>query len=119
MSGYDLNRLKQCAKCPWKKKTNPHEIPNGYSAELHKRLQCTIAEPASLRFNSNAMACHESAPGDETYCIGWLMHQLGPGNNIGLRIKMMGRDLRAIELDGEQHDCFEDTLPSSESRKPR
>lgn len=57
------------------------------------------------------MACHESMPGSETYCIGWLIHQLGPGNNIGLRFRMLNYDLSGVELDGDQHERFEDTLP--------
>lgn len=65
------------------------------------------------------MACHESKPGDESHCIGWLMQQLGPGNNIGLRIQMMSYDLSAVELDGDQHECFEDTLPIRRNRRSK
>jgi len=107
-----LGRTKQCAKCPWKVSTNPHEIPNGYQVNLHCGLKNTIAEPGSLRSTGRAMACHESKLKKETHCIGWLMHQLGPGNNIGLRIQMMGYDLSKVKLDGEQHDTFEATLPT-------
>lgn len=106
-----LLKEKQCAKCPWKVSTNPHDIPNGYSPELHRNLKRTVAEPASLNFNRNVMACHNSMPGKEMHCIGWLKNQLGPGNNIGLRIRMLEYDLSKIELDGEQHQTFEETLP--------
>lgn len=54
------------------------------------------------------MACHE---GHEDYCIGWLVHQLGPGNNIPLRIQMMRYDLSKVKTIGKQHQRFEDTLP--------
>jgi len=107
-----LGRSKQCAKCPWKVTTNPHDIPNGYREDKHCALKKTIAEPGSLRSNPHAMACHESMPGKDMHCIGWLAHQMGPGNNIGLRLKMMHYDLSKVELDGEQHESFEDTLPS-------
>lgn len=61
---------------------------------------------------TNIMACHEHEPGDEAHCVGWLMNQLGPGNNIGLRLKMMScENAKHIKLDGEQHETFEDTLP--------
>lgn len=63
------------------------------------------------------MACHESKVGKEAHCIGWLMNQLGPGSNIGLRIEMLGYDLSNVELVGEQHDCFEDTLPKLTSKR--
>jgi len=101
----------QCAKCPWKTSTDPHEIPSGYSAKKHRALKKTIANPGELHFGAiRAFACHESEPGKERECAGWLSHQLGPGNNIGLRMKMM-REKFTIELDGDQHETFEDTLP--------
>lgn len=107
-----LKHERQCAKCPWKVTTNPHDIPNGYDEEKHRLLERTIAEPASLFFSSRAMACHERKDTDaDRYCIGWLMHQLGPGNNIGLRMRMLNYDLSGVELDGDQHETFEDTLP--------
>lgn len=85
---------RQCAKCPWKVSVNPHDIPNGYSEEQHRGLSRTIAEPGDIRGSTSMMACHETPVGAEKPCVGWLVHQLGPGNNIG-----------------PQHECFEDTLP--------
>jgi hypothetical protein len=104
----------QCAKCPWKRGTNPHEIPRGYSVKKHRALARTIAEPGaySPAAKLNLMACHESALGNEIPCVGWLANQLGPGNNIGLRIAATrDRSLGDFELVGEQHERFEDTLP--------
>lgn len=108
-----LWREVQCAKCPWKTSTDPYDIPNGYSKKKHEKLSRTIAEPASLRSTGHVMSCHESGPKDkEPYCIGWLIHQLGPGNNIGLRMKMlMEYDLSKVRTVGDQHERFEDTLP--------
>lgn len=109
---FKLKRLRQCDKCPWKVSTDPNEIPNGYSADLHRDLACTIAEPGSLRSTGRVMACHESSLGEEAHCVGWLMHQLGPGNNIGLRLQMMRcENIGQVQLDGPQHERFEDTLP--------
>lgn len=110
--GFKLKRLNQCAKCPWKVSTDPHEIPHGYSERLHRDLSCTIAKPGAFRVSIRAMACHESPPGEDAHCIGWLMHQLGPGNNIGLRIQMSRcENIAQVQLDGPQHETFEDTLP--------
>lgn len=110
--GWKLKRLNQCAKCPWKVSTDPHEIPNGYSEELHRELSCTIAEPGSFRGTGRAMSCHEHSAEDEAHCLGWLAHQLGPGNNIGLRLRMFSCENAAfVKLDGDQHQTFEDTLP--------
>ena len=105
---------RQCAKCPWKVSTNPHDIPNGYSEEQHCDLRDTIARPAEFRPSGplRMMACHETSIGDELPCVGWLAHQLGPGNNIALRMAVIaGRIDGDIELVGDQHERFEDTLP--------
>lgn len=106
---------KQCRKCPWRKDTNPHDIPNGYCPAKHAALKSTIANSPTAFLNHKAMrmmACHETPVNQEQPCIGWLHNQLGRGNNIALRLHVMNhRDLGDFELDGEQHDSFEDTLP--------
>lgn len=109
---YKLRRVHQCAKCPWRKNVDPHGIPNGYDVEKHKALVGTIAKPGDLSFltgTMRAMACHET---HDAHCVGWLMNQLGPGNNIGLRIAMRHcENLGDVKLRGEQHKRFEDTIP--------
>jgi hypothetical protein len=105
----------QCAKCPWKLSTDPHAIPDGYCIGRHQRLKETIAEPGSLPAPSGVlriMACHESTPGEETPCAGWVWHQLGPGNNLALRLAALaGRIDGDVRVSGPQHDTFENTLP--------
>lgn len=111
-AAWKLKRTKQCAKCPWIVGVDPNKIPNGYSAEKHRALSKTIAAPgiSSLRYDGRAMACHEL---HDAHCIGWINHQCGDGNNIGLRIRMMScANAKKIRLRGEQHERFEDTLPS-------
>jgi hypothetical protein len=109
---WKLKRVRQCEKCPWKVSTDPHDIPNGYSEEMHRALSRTIATPGQLQSNVTAMACHEHEPGEEAHCVGWLMNQIGVGNNISLRLKMLScENGHAITLDGPQHERFEDTLP--------
>lgn len=104
---------KQCAKCPWKVDTDPNEIPNGYCPTKHGNLKGTIADGMpNFGGTLRVMACHETTPGKELPCVGWLSNQLGPGNNIGLRWAVSaGRISADFELDGEQHERFEDTLP--------
>jgi hypothetical protein len=59
-----------------------------------------------------AMACHHSTGEDQMYCVGWLNHQLGVGNNIGLRIRMLNcENIGQLKTYGTQHERFEDTLP--------
>lgn len=75
---------------------------------LPRTKQCKM----SLELSGKAMACHHSTGEDEMYCIGWLYHQLGEGNNIGLRIKFIGcTNGRDIKVYGKQHETFKDTLP--------
>ncbi len=112
---WKLNRTKQCKKCPWRKDSDPRQIPNDYCETKHRNLKQTIADPEnpldSLIPNKLfAMACHET---DSDYCIGWLNNQLGVGNNIGLRLKMLSCENAAdIQISGEQHETFEATLPN-------
>jgi Family of unknown function (DUF6283) len=110
MAKWTLKRTAQCKKCPWIAGVNPHEIPNGYSEEKHRALRKTIAEPGSLRGTRSVMACHEL---QDAHCIGWLMNQIGPGNNLGLRLQMLScENASAIRLRGEQHETFDETLPA-------
>lgn len=115
-----LKRTKQCKTCPWKKSVNPlTDIPFGYSIEKHYQLKNKIADPKQTYCPDNTtelylMACHYSEVGKEDYCLGWLKNQIGPGNNIALRIAMLKyENVNDIELEGEQHECFEDTLPKN------
>lgn len=110
-----LKRTQQCAKCPWRKTTNPHDIPNGYDVQKHRALACTIAAGNGSdwlqMFNPKMyiMACHEE---ESAHCIGWLVNQLGSGNNIALRMAMRNcENLNEVRVTGEQHEFFKDTIP--------
>lgn len=116
MKTWKLKRTAQCAKCPWRVDVNPRDIPNGYDEKKHRALARTIAPPvdiksviASLARPLQIMACHES---HDAHCVGWLANQLGPGNNIALRIQALRcENVGAIRLRGRQHKTLEDTLP--------
>src|SRR5688500_2046500 len=101
---------RQCAKCPWRVDVDPHDIPNGYCETKHENLAGTIAEPGRLSFGAlRIMACHETA---NTPCVGWVVNQLGPGNNLTLRMAVLaGRIAGNVVTVGEQHERFEYTLP--------
>lgn len=112
---FELPRTKQCSKCPWKVSTDPFEIPDGYCPTKHANLKETIAEPGEFFFSDTLkiMACHHSNGNDKMYCIGYLHNQMGVGNNIGLRMTMSGcSNFKDVKVYGEQHERFEDTLPS-------
>jgi len=109
---WKLKRTRQCEKCPWRVETDPRDIPNGYSESRHRELTSTIAEPGALHTSANAMSCHEHPAGDEAHCIGWLVNQIGQGNNLSLRMQMFScENLDRIRLLGDQHPTLEDTFP--------
>jgi len=118
---FKLKRTTQSAKCPWKVDTDPYEIPNGYCEIKHKNLKDTIAKDTSFSFGSplKIMACHYSKDNCENaeHCVGWLNNQLGVGNNIVLRISMMQcENIKDLQIVGEQHEKFQDTLPDTDNR---
>jgi len=92
---------------------DPHEIPT-YCETKHHGLASTIAKPADISNLSGplrVMACHET---HDSHCVGWLNHQLGVGNNIALRMQMRHcENAGLLRVHGEQHQRFEDTLPSA------
>lgn len=111
--GWQLKRTRQCEKCPWLRDVDPRTIPNGYCEAKHRALESTIGGGGIAGLASRTlrvMACHET---HDAHCIGWLVNQIGPGNNIALRIQMMNcTNADRVRLAGEQHETFEDTLPS-------
>lgn len=108
---WSLKRTRQCDKCPWKVETNPYEIPDGYSLERHLRLGET-AVPGDIRGSEQAMSCHEHRLEEQVFCVGWIHQQMGIGNNIRLRMLMLScANAGDVQLDGEQYQSFEDTLP--------
>ena len=115
---WKLKSTKQCQHCPWKKTSDPYDIPNGYSVEKHKKLRKTIADNIPVEeqladmVNNKPliiMTCHNY---NDSHCIGWIHNQNGRGNNIRLRMQMeLCENADQIQLDGEQHETFEDTIP--------
>lgn len=100
----------QCEACPWKKSTNPAaDIPGGYDAEKHRRL--AICDGVS----QHIMACHESKPGSEFACVGWLDWALRDGNSIRMRLAAMRGtfDPRKLVLDGDQHGSLTEMLATA------
>jgi len=114
---WKLKRTAQCAKCPWRKDVDPHDIPNGYSKDKHAALDKTIAKEGDFSFLASqeihVMACHES---HDAHCVGWLIHQAGAGNNIALRIHLLKcENFGSVRAIGPQHETFGDTLQRAEA----
>ena len=123
MKKWQLKSVRQCSSCPWVKGNNPFNIPNGYSLEKHKKLRETIADGVPIEKQLEdlqndkplrIMSCHKY---EEAHCIGWLHNQIGSkASNIRLRIQLRTcENAHLIELIGEQHPTFEDTIPDNEN----
>lgn len=111
--------IRQCKSCPWRVDCVPdRDIPN-YVPDLHAKLDASIQSGLQTMFCRvrHVMACHHSKPGEEFPCAGWLHHQIGPGNNIGVRIAVMTGHYPVPEIDGDQHETFEATLPEPRRRR--
>lgn len=115
MSYTAFKRKKQCAKCPWKKSTNcATDIP-GYKWAMEKELiKCQAPGLQGLR-GTRVMACHESKEPRQYACVGWLVNQLGPGNNIALRLKAMDGRFAGLKVVGEQYESLEEMIAAHEN----
>jgi hypothetical protein len=106
----------QCKTCPWRVGCVPEEDIPGYNLNLAKKLDATIATgDESLREilspTVRIMACHYSKPNAEIHCAGWLHNQLGVGNNLAVRLRVMTGAMPVPRVSGDQHGRYEDTLP--------
>jgi hypothetical protein len=110
-------RNNQCDGCPWRVSVTPARDIPGYCPTKHAGLADTIAESGVVRPRLRAMSCHESPPGAEQYCVGWAANQLGPGNNLTLRMVARDGRFQKMRTDGPQHLRFEDTLPKKGRRR--
>ncbi len=120
MSDDEPKKVVQCKSCPWRVGCEPDkDIPN-YKRDLHEGLTDTIAKPGDLSTmfcsSRKIMACHYSKPGEEFPCAGWLHNQIGPGNNIGIRLAVMTGQMPVPVTDGPQYETFEETLCSGPGR---
>ncbi len=123
MAACEAKPRRQCKACPWRKTTVPEEdIPGGYSAQRHRDLiACQADGFKGFGQPQRAMACHEFPPGAEQACVGWVINQIGPGNNIGLRMRALRGDYAGWEIDGEQYETVQEMCDSAPptKRKPR
>jgi Family of unknown function (DUF6283) len=103
-----LKRTTQCSNCPWRRDSDLANI-KGYERDLHVSLESTISE-GDLK-QTSVMACHESIDPFPDPCIGWLSNQLGEGNNLWLRIRMLKcENIDELQTYGSQCRNFQETL---------
>lgn len=110
-----VRRTRQCSGCPWKKSTVPaRDIADGYDPKKHAALiSCQATGTAGIGKPLRAMACHESKARAPYACVGWLVNQLGPGNNIALRLRQMKGEFGELEVEGEQYETLEEMVATA------
>lgn len=106
---------RQCKTCPWKEGGSCARIP-GYRREMHDALADTISAPGDIsriRRPLRIMACHYSTDEKPISCVGWVANQIGPGNNLALRLRAMtDPEIANVVTVGPQRAHFEDTFAS-------
>ena len=103
---------RQCRHCPWKKNVDLEDIP-AYSQEKHEEMLQSLRHRGGLEtvVDLHIMACHETDEGKELTCVGWAAYELGPGNNLGLRMQAAtGKLDTSFVLDGPQVESLISTL---------
>jgi hypothetical protein len=112
MKKFSLPLTKQCKNCPWKESVNPADIPNGFDYKSHKKLIESQPKEFEITDKLSVMACHNSNDNDQMFCVGYLHNQLGVGNNISLRLKMLFCDnVSEIEVYGKQRKSLTEVKP--------
>ena len=115
-----MSKVHQCKSCPWRVGVVPETDIPGYSRAKHCDLKQTIRTGMESLVASGpipVMACHKSQEGREFACAGWLDNQLGPGNNLALRMAVMSGRQPVPVVDGPQHERFQDTITHAEQEE--
>lgn len=103
---------KQCKACPWRVGVVPdRDIPNGYDVAKHANLRGAIDQRLSATLR--VMSCHESAVRRPFACAGWV-HNQNEHSNLAVRMAIFEGRLPIPDVDGPQHEHFDDTLPARE-----
>lgn len=108
-----------CPTCPWRADVTDGGIILGFSIERARGLSCTVGDGDAFR---PIMACHGSAEGAETPCVGYLARE--GYSNVAVRLAAIdGRIdlLAAIEgCEGiDLHPDFDSMLAALEEAEER
>jgi len=103
-----LRQGQPCATCPWRVDQHADAIPN-FDLELAENLIGTTSD----QLGAPLFACHQSRPGREVVCRGWLVAY--GWDNIAVRLKLINgsltpEDLTAGEDWPELHSTFGEVI---------
>jgi hypothetical protein len=99
---------RQCVSCPWRVEVIPARDVPDYDPGIYARMRATLRSGlGSMQGTRIVMECHNGKRQDRA-CAGWLHHQIGVGNNLGVRIAVACGRLPAPKVIGEQHETLDD-----------
>lgn len=108
--GMHLSHTTQCKTCPWRVEASLEDIPRYSRAQLED-LEESCNQSGISSLSSHAMMCHHAKSNEFRPCLGWLVYAIGPGQNFGARMIANNiKNLGDVQLLGEQHETFQDTL---------
>lgn len=101
-----MKTVKQCKTCPWRVAVDPARDVPDYDEGIYERMRATLRTGLDSMFEKSrvVMECHNGRPGADRACAGWLHHQLGIGNNIGVRMSIATGRLPMPRVVGDQHE---------------
>jgi hypothetical protein len=105
---------KPCASCPWRRAATAEDIPN-FDLDLAEKLADTCPDHRGMGpdFGASMFACHQSRPGEEFACAGWLA-KVGHSHPAVRLAVVFGRlDPAALEPGAdwpELHDDYQEVL---------
>ena len=101
--------VKQCKTCPWRVAVKPSRDVPDYDPGIYERMQSTLRSGIDAMFERVrvVMECHNGKRGAKRACAGWLHHQIGIGNNLGVRLSVMTGRLPVPKVSGPQHETFD------------
>ncbi len=111
-----IEHPKQCANCPWKKSTKWEDIDcvEGFDMDFYESVRDEYIPKHMFDKSHRNMGCHKHE-GDDQPCIGWLLHEAGRGNNIGIRLMLSGvENADELETFGPQHTDIRDFFKTTE-----
>jgi len=103
---------KQCKTCPWRVDVvPPRDVPN-YDPGIYARMRATLRSGFESMSDKTriVMKCHNGRDNVDVACAGWLHHQIGVGNNLGVRFAVILGKLPVPKVIGDQHEDL-DALP--------
>jgi len=84
------------------------DVPD-FDPGIYERMKNSLREGLTSMVEKTrlVMECHNGKRGANRPCAGWLHHQLGVGNNLGVRMAVITGRLPPPKVFGEQHESLE------------